>query len=142
MRDSEIFPLDSSIPLNEEVLDWYLAGVCREDERQALEAWLRDHPETAARIGQLAYTASHPMPGMRQTTAAQAFEIFQRRRVAEDNGDRTDRRSRLQRIVRTVFAELTSRAVVALLGRKSITLTEAEIERLRGVVEQAETEDE
>jgi hypothetical protein len=41
-----------------------------------------------------------------------------------------------------VFAELTSRAVVALLGRKATTLTEAEIERLREVVEQAETEDE
>jgi hypothetical protein len=48
----------------------------------------------------------------------------------------------LRQIVSTVFDRLAGSAVVALFGRKVTTLTAMELERLRGLVEYAEPEDE
>lgn len=75
MQTDALTPDDRFSP-DEAVFDRYLAGECSVAERLALEAWLCEHPDHAARLGVVAYAAAYPVPDMRRTSPATAFKTF------------------------------------------------------------------
>jgi transmembrane sensor len=68
---------------DETLFDRYLAGECTDAERETLDAWLRAHPDHAARLGIITYVAANPVAEMRRVDAAAAFGTFLSRTRSE-----------------------------------------------------------